>query len=102
MVVYCVNVYVKEGFDEDFLKATLVNHRETRKEKGNLRCDVLQSPQDKKVFLLYEVYRSDEAVDIHKTTKHYKKWRETVAPWMDKDRVGIKFNPLAPTGEENW
>lgn len=102
MIVYSVSVEVKDGREEDFRKATKKNHVETRKEMGNLRFDVLQSAEDPRQFVLYEVYRSEEAVTAHKETAHYKAWRETVAPWMARDRKGTKFIPLYPAGESEW
>ena len=102
MIVYNVSVQVKEGHEEDFRKATKTNHMQTRKEKGNLRFDVLQSESDPCHFVLYEVYRSEEAVAVHKATSHYLTWRETVAPWMARDRQGEKFTPHYPSEEEAW
>jgi len=102
MVVYCVSVQVKPGHEEDFRMATKANHVETRKEMGNLRFDVLQGEDDPGRFMLYEVYRSDEAVKAHKETRHYKVWRNAVAPWMARDREGVKFSPLYPREEQEW
>ena len=102
MVVYCVSVLVKDGFTEDFRKAVKVNARETIKEMGNLRFDVLQSDEDPREFMLYEVYRSEEAVKAHKETRHYKEWRDTVEPWMAQPRRGRRFTPVHPTDEEKW
>jgi autoinducer 2-degrading protein len=102
MVVYSVSVLVKAGFEEDFKKATRTNHQETRKEMGNLRFDVLQSDDDPCLFMLYEVYRSDEAVKAHKETRHYKEWREQVSPWMARDRKGSRFTPLYPSTIASW
>lgn len=102
MIVYNVSVQVKEGFEDNFRKATKLNHMETRKEKGNLRFDVIQSESDSCHFVLYEVYRSEEAVTAHKATAHYMKWRETVAPWMARDRNGEKFSVLYPKEESEW
>ena len=102
MVIYSVSVLVKPGFENDFIKATKLNHKETRKEMGNLRFDVLQSNEDPCLFELYEVYRSDEAVAAHKETRHYKEWRKTVAPWMARDRKGIKFKAIVPRGDDEW
>lgn len=102
MVVYCVSVQVKPPHVQDFRKATKENHLETLKEMGNLRFDVLQSEEDPANFMLYEVYRSDAAVIAHKETQHYKTWKETVAPWMARDRQGTKYTPLYPKSEESW
>ena len=102
MIVYCVEVSVKKGNEQDFLKATEQNHLQTRKEPGNLRFDVLQSGDDPSRFFLYEVYRSDDAVTAHKETAHYLTWRETVAPWMASPRKGTKFLPRLPEEEKKW
>ena len=102
MIVYSVSVLVKTGYEENFIKATKINHQNTLKEMGNLRFDVLQSAEDPCLFTLYEVYRSEEAVMAHKETQHYKTWRDEVAPWMARNRQGEKFNPLYPKAEESW
>ena len=102
MIVYCVTVFVKPGHAEDFSKATLVNAKNTRKEPKNHRFDVLQSADDPNQFFLYEVYSDPSGVDEHKETDHYKKWRETVEPWMVKPRVGIKHTPHFPTSPEDF
>lgn len=98
----CVKVLVKSEFIDSFIQATLANHRESIKEPGNLRFDVLQSKDNPEEFMLYEVYASDEAAAAHKNTPHYLKWRETVANWMAAPRQGNRFNVLAPVQPDKW
>ena len=102
MLVYCVEVSVVKGYEGDFLKATEENYRNTRKEEGNLRFDVLQQQDDPARFFLYEVYTSEEAVKSHKETAHYLKWRETVAPWMAAPRKGTCHTPHFPEEPSKW
>ena len=102
MIAYCVSVSVKHGCEGSFIKTTSFNREETLKEKGNLRYDILQSENDPSHFMLYEVYRSEEAVRAHKETSHYKNWREKVAPWMARDRRGEKFHAVYPEEEKDW
>lgn len=102
MIVYSVNIYVKKENIDAFIEATEKNHKSTRKEPGNLRFDVIQNNSDKSRFMLYEVYRTPEAVKKHKKTAHYLKWRETVTPFMARDREGIDYTPLFPAGEGEW
>ena len=52
MVIYCVDVQVLQGREEDFRRASEINHKKTRQEPGNLRFDVLQSEEDPAHFLL--------------------------------------------------
>jgi (4S)-4-hydroxy-5-phosphonooxypentane-2,3-dione isomerase len=98
MFVTIVHVYVKTDFVEQFIEATRENHKDSIKEPGNLRFDVLMDESDPTKFVLYEAYSSEQAVAAHKETLHYLKWRDMVAPWMAKPREGVKHKMLFPTG----
>jgi autoinducer 2-degrading protein len=102
MIVYCVTVYVKNEHIDEFIAATVENHEGTRTEPGNIRFDVLQSAEDAGRFFLYEVYASEDAVNDHKATPHYKKWRETVADWMARPREGRLQRVICPTDRAQW
>jgi (4S)-4-hydroxy-5-phosphonooxypentane-2,3-dione isomerase len=99
MIVNIINVYVKKDNIEDFIKATKANHIEAVKEKGNLRFDLLQSETDPKQFYLYEAYETKETAAAHKDTPHYLKWRDAVAPMMEKPRQGMPCKVICP---EKW
>jgi autoinducer 2-degrading protein len=96
VVVTCVHVHVKPAHVQDFIRATLANHRGSVQESGNLRFDVLQSRDDPTRFLLYEAYASEEAAAAHKSTAHYLAWREAVADWISEPRQGVAYLGLAP------
>lgn len=102
MLVYCVEVHVIPGKEEDFKAACLKNHQETRKESGNIRFDVLQQTEDSCRFFLYEAYSSEDSVKAHKETSHYLEWRETVAPWMAEPRKGISHHVCVPQDLSKW
>ena len=102
MIVTCVHIYVKEECIDDFIKATWDNHNGSIKESGNLRFDFIQSSDDPTRFMLYEVFASKEAEAAHIETEHYHKWRETVGPFMAKDREQFKYQALAPKEEDQW
>ena len=96
MHVTLVHVHVSPEHTQDFIAATRANHQASVQEPGNLRFDVLQSPEDPGYFLLYEAYRSPRDAAAHKETEHYQRWRETVADWMAEPRQGIPFTGLYP------
>ncbi|HEX6892922.1 MAG TPA: antibiotic biosynthesis monooxygenase [Chryseolinea sp.] len=96
MTATLVYVQVKPEHVMDFIDATRENHKNSVKENGNLRFDILQDMNDPGKFVLYEAYESDEAVVAHKETVHYLKWRDTVAPWMAKPREGVKHKIVFP------
>ncbi|MBF0566081.1 MAG: antibiotic biosynthesis monooxygenase [Nitrospirae bacterium] len=102
MYVTSVNVYVKKDHVEDFIEATRANHEGSVKEPGNMRFDVLQGIADPAKFLLYEAYESEEAAKAHKETPHYKLWKETVEPWMDKPREGTPHRVICPVERSRW
>ncbi|MCX7935605.1 MAG: antibiotic biosynthesis monooxygenase [Planctomycetota bacterium] len=102
MVVYCVQVRVKSECRQAFIAATLENARNTRREAGCLRFDVLQQSDDPDRFALYEVYRSPADVDAHKQTAHYAAWRQKVEDMMAEPRKGVKYQPLFPLAEGEW
>ncbi|MFN2155015.1 MAG: antibiotic biosynthesis monooxygenase, partial [Anaerolineae bacterium] len=94
MYVVCVTVWVKPGFEQQFIEATRDNHIDTRQEPGNVRFDVLLKQDEPTRFLLYEAYRSDEDFARHQQTAHYLKWKETVADWMQQKRQGVRHLSL--------
>ena len=68
MHVTLVNVLVKPAHIENFIAATRLNHEASIQEPGNCRFDVLQSPENPSLFILYEAYDSAEAAAAHKQT----------------------------------
>lgn len=96
MLVVQVQVHVKPDAVDDFKRASLANARESVKEPGIARFDVLQQQDDPTRFLLVEIYRTAEGPAAHKETKHYQVWRDTVAPMMAEPRSSIKFANVFP------
>lgn len=95
MLATLVYVNVKPECVEAFKEITCYNHDNTRKEPGNIRFDVLQSNNDPTQFVLYEVFRDENAAAAHKETEHYLKWRATVADFMASPRTATPTMPIA-------
>ncbi|MBE6629852.1 MAG: antibiotic biosynthesis monooxygenase [Ruminococcaceae bacterium] len=95
MIATLVFVDVKPENVEAFRAITVYNHDNTRKEPGNVRFDVLQSNDDPTKFTLIEVFESEDAAKFHKTTAHYLRWRDEVAPYMASPRKAIHNTPVA-------
>ncbi len=100
MHVTLVHVRVKPQHVSDFIEATRANHLGSVAEPGNRRFDVLQSPAEPTVFLLYEVYASAQDAAAHKRTGHYLEWRDTVADWMAEPRRGEPWVGLFPAQDD--
>ena len=96
MLIVHVHVHVKPEFVDTFKAATLENARQSIREPGIARFDVVQQADDPTRFVLVEAYRSAEATVAHKETKHYLVWRDAVAPMMAEPRTSVKFANVFP------
>jgi autoinducer 2-degrading protein len=101
MLVVHVQVHVKPESVETFKAATLANARESIKEPGIARFDIVQQQDDPTRFVFVEVYRTAQAPAAHKETKHYQTWRDAVAPLMAEPRSSVKFINLFPD-DQGW
>jgi (4S)-4-hydroxy-5-phosphonooxypentane-2,3-dione isomerase len=96
MLIVHVQIHVNPEAVEDFIEATIENARNSIREPGIARFDVVQQTDDPTRFVLVEVYRDEAATEAHKETAHYAKWRDTVAPMMKDPRARTKFSNLFP------
>jgi quinol monooxygenase YgiN len=101
MLIVHVHVHVKPECVDVFQKATLANARESVKELGIARFDVLQQADAPDRFVLVEVYRTAAAAAQHKETAHYAAWRDTVAEMMAEPRTSVKYTNAFPA-DEGW
>lgn len=96
MLVVHVHVHVTADGVEAFKAATIENARQSRREPGIARFDVVQQADDPTRFVLVEVYRHADAPAAHKNAAHYATWRDAVAPLMATPRGSVKFVPVSP------
>jgi autoinducer 2-degrading protein len=101
MLIVHVHARVKPEFIAAFKDATVENARQSVKEPGIARFDVIQQADDPARFILVEVYRTSEASTQHKETSHYQTWRDTVAPMIAEPRTSVKYANLFPP-DEGW
>lgn len=101
MHIVHVNVHVKKESVELFITATLLNARNSVKEPGVARFDVIQDANDLTRFVLVEVYKTPDAALKHKETSHYLTWRDTVMDMMEEPRTGIPYRNIFPD-ETGW
>jgi quinol monooxygenase YgiN len=96
MLIVLVSVRVKPDCVEAFRAASIENARESLRERGIERFDVLQQSDDPTKFVLVEAYRTADAPAAHKETLHYQRWRDTVAPMMAEPRTSVKCSNVFP------
>jgi len=85
MLTVLVTLRVKPGHVQEFLAAIASNAEASlRDEPGCLAFAVHQSREDPFTYLLYEVYRDDEAFSIaHKAATHYAAWQTAAARCLE-------------------
>jgi autoinducer 2-degrading protein len=96
MHIVHVHIQVRPGTEDAFIAATLENARNSVREPGIARFDVIRETADRTKFLLVECYRDSDAVVRHKETAHYSVWRDAVADMMAVPRVGVRYENLYP------
>ncbi len=101
MLIVHVFVHVKPDQVDAFKSATLENARNSVKEPGIARFDVIQQADDPTRFVLVEVYRRPEDSASHKETRHYQVWRDAVADMMAEPRSSVKYTNLYPD-DSGW
>nr|MDT0659756.1 putative quinol monooxygenase [Micromonospora sp. DSM 115978] len=81
MFTVVVTLDVQPDQVDAFLTAIADNARATlREEPGCLRFDVHRRVNDPYQFVLYEIYRDEDAFyHEHRATPHYQVWREAAA-----------------------
>jgi (4S)-4-hydroxy-5-phosphonooxypentane-2,3-dione isomerase len=96
MVAVVVHLHVKADSLDQFVAETKANASNTRKEPGVVRFDFLQQVDDLSRFVLYEVYRDEQAIDAHRATAHYAKWRDAVPSLLVTERTRAIYRTVEP------
>lgn len=99
MIIVHVHVHVKPEAVEAFEAATLENARNSVREPGVVRFDVLRQEDDPTRFLLMEIYRTPEDPARHKATAHYAAWRDAVERMMAEPRRSVKYQATFPAAD---
>jgi (4S)-4-hydroxy-5-phosphonooxypentane-2,3-dione isomerase len=101
MQIVHVHVQVKPELIEAFRQLTVENARNSVREPGIARFDVIQDASNPAHFVLVEIYRNSDAPAQHRATAHYQKWRDAVDEMMAEPRTRTQFLNVFPD-DEGW
>ena len=101
MLILIVNIHIKAEHIEAFREATIENARNSLREPGIVRFDVLQQTGDPSRFALYEVYRDTAATVAHKETAHYHAWLAKVDDMFAEPRTRALYGNVYPE-DQGW
>lgn len=100
MLIVHVHVHVKPERIDDFIQVSTQNAKNSIREPGIARFDVIRRQDDPNRFVLVEVYRTSQDPAKHKETAHYHAWRDGVADMMAEPRYSVKYDNLFPEDTE--
>ncbi|MEI4462954.1 antibiotic biosynthesis monooxygenase [Exiguobacterium sp. A1_3_1] len=81
---------IKAGLADQVFPILQTVYHASQKEEGCLRYSLHQSIEDEHQFMLYEVYRDEEALEAHIASDHYKAYREQIELYL-MDRQVTKY-----------
>ena len=90
MIALLVTLNVKPECLSEFRALAEYDAECTIKEDGNVCFDVHVSADDPCKYIFYEVYRDEAALEFHRTTEHYIRWRDE-SPDLLVSRGAEKF-----------
>ena len=91
-----VRMEAKAEKAEALVELATYNSGCSRKERGNLRFDVMRQADNPLRFALYEVYKDEAAFKAHQQTEHYARWRREIDALLAAPRSSDKFTTVAP------
>ena len=80
-------VEVLPGKEEAFKKVAEGVIEGTRKEAGNCSYNLYQNTSDPTMFLFYEEYKDDAAIDIHASSPYFKAFVAGIKDLLAKDMI---------------
>jgi autoinducer 2-degrading protein len=101
MLIQVVYLEVQPDKLDTFLAEAAANARASLTEPSVVRFDFLQQADSPAKFMLYEAYRSAEALEAHRHTEHFKRWVEKGVPTLVGDRVRVFYRNIEPE-DEHW
>ncbi len=78
--------FLKPGTMEEFIGFAMEDSEKSlANEEGCLNFDVLVPRNKKNVVILYEIYKSRDAFDTHRTMPHYQPFKDGTNPLLAKE-----------------
>ena len=99
MYLVCVRLEVLPEKTDAFIELATFNAKNSRKEPGNVRFDVLRSVDNPNLFRLYEAYKDEQGFLDHQKTDHYARWKAKINGLLSTPRTSEQFRNLFP---EPW
>ena len=94
MIVLAVTWIAKSGREEEAAALFRTLTELSRKEPGCLMYQVHRSQKDRARFFIYEQYRDDGALDLHRNSPHFLEYARNQLPKIAERKDGELYDPL--------
>jgi quinol monooxygenase YgiN len=96
MVIVHIHFHVKPEMVDAFRRVASDNARDSSREPGVARFEVIQQADDPTRFVLVEHYRTPEDVARHRDTAHFRSWNEASPPMLAEPKVRVEYTAVYP------
>jgi quinol monooxygenase YgiN len=94
MLILVVRVRIREGHEDAVIEPLRKLQEETRREPGCVDYVVQRSRDDRRVYLIYEQYTDEAALDVHRKSAHFSQYATNGFFPFVEDRKAEFFDPL--------
>lgn len=96
MLIVHVTFDIKPEYIKLFQQASMINVTNSLKEVGVAGFELLHSSEEDTRFMLMEQYKTKEDQLAHRETLHFKMWKETITPMLQKPYTFSKWDLVIP------
>lgn len=82
---------IHQGKEKEFLTHAVELIKATRAEEGNITYDLYQNSENPAMFLFYEEYKDQTAMEKHASSSYLKKFGEAVKELLAKEKIIERF-----------
>jgi autoinducer 2-degrading protein len=86
----------------EFVEHARRHGRNSLREPGCVRFDVLQDAADPETICLYEVFRSEADLRVHRQQDYYQRWMEMSRGWRDAAASTRRVLSNLHPSDEEW
>jgi len=82
-------IELKPQYIQEVLSAIHKVVDETRKEEGNISYDLHENVNNQLVYTIFEVWKSQEAIDLHNASAHFNEFKNAIEGKIEKLDIDI-------------
>ena len=94
MICVAVTYIIQQGHEAEAVDLFRKMSEHTHKEPGNIMYVVHRSPNEPRRFFLYEQYKDQAALDVHRSADYFAQYITNGVLKINESRVAEMYEPL--------